>query len=128
MKTLIIFFVICNIVVFGQSPNKIDSVFKHYFKALDLELSKKKNLDKDKLYFDSITLDDGETIFVNKYANEAMSFFQRLTKINAPAKYTGQSYASFIDKKTLKKWKHWYIENRENIRWCDKEKKPHLIK
>lgn len=115
-------------VAFGQNLTKADSVFSHYFKALKLELSKNKNLDKDRFYFDEIILNDGKTVFVNKYANEAIFFFQKLTKINAPAKYIGQSYASFIDRKTLKKWQSWYTKNKKNIRWCDKEKKIYLIK
>lgn len=115
-------------VSFGQNLTKADSVFSHYFKALKLELSKNKNLDKDRFYFDEIILNNGKTVFVNKYANEAIFFFQKLTNINAPAKYIGQSYASFIDRKTLKKWQSWYTKNKKNIRWCDKEKKIYFIR
>lgn len=128
MKVLIIFFMVYSTIALGQNPTKVDSVFNHYFKALNLELSKNKNLDQNRYYFDEITINDGSSVFVNKYAKEAIFFFQRITKINAPAKYMGQSYASFIDKKTLKKWKHWYIENKKNIGWCDKEKQVCLIK
>lgn len=128
MKILIIIFTILSITTFGQTRNKVDSVFKHYFKALDLELSKKKDLNRDSLYFDKIVLNDGEVVFVNKYANEAMVLLQRLSEIKTPNKYIAQSHASFVDKRTLRKWKHWYIENKKNINWCYKEKKVYLIK
>ncbi|WP_396211399.1 hypothetical protein [Flavobacterium sp.] len=126
MKTINIFFIMFSIIAFGQNQVKIDSTFNHYFKALDLELSENKNLNENGLYFDEMTLDDGEKIYINKYANKAIIFLQEITKIKAPVKFTAQSLASYVDKETLEKWKHWYFLNKRKIKWCKKDNLPYI--
>lgn len=93
-----------NILLFGQ--NKIDSTFNYYFKALELELKENKDLNNNISYFDVITLGDGEKIYINKYANDAIIFFQGITKINALTKYIAQSHAHYVDEEILKSWKN----------------------
>jgi hypothetical protein len=113
---------------FGQNQVKIDSTFNHYFKALNLELSKNKDLTDNISYFDEIILDSDEKIYINKYANNAITFFQKITNIDAPKKYTGQSLAFYIDEETLSKWKQWYFLNKEKIKWCNKQQIPYVKK
>ncbi len=113
-----------SIISFGQ--NKIDSTFNHYFKALELELKENKDLNNNISYFDVINLDDGEKIYINKYANDAIIFFQGITKINAPTKYIAQSHAHYVDKEILKSWKNWYVLNKDKIKWCKRDKKPYI--
>jgi hypothetical protein len=105
---------------------KLISTFNHYFKALELELKENKDLNNNISYFDVITLEDGEKIYINKYANEAMIFFQGITKINAPTKYTAQSHTHYVDEKILKSWKNWYVLNNNKMKWSKRDKKPYI--
>lgn len=108
------------------SQNKIDSTFNHYFKVLELELKENKDFSNNISYFKEITLDDGKKIYINKYANEAIIFFQGITKINAPTKCTIQSQAHYVDKEILKSWKNWYVLNNNKIKWSKRDKKPYI--
>jgi len=75
--------------VFAQKEIKIDSTFNHYFKVLDLELKDNKNI-KEKIHlYNEIVLDNGEKVYVSKCANQAVSFLQKISKIDAPKKYRG---------------------------------------
>lgn len=124
MKKIIILLVMVTSLCLSQNQVKIDSTINHYFKALDLELSKDKDINKDIFYFNQFTLENGEIIYVNKYANKAIFFFQKITKIPAPTKNTAQSLASYVDEETLKKWKDWCSQNKRKIKWYKKEKTP----
>jgi len=124
MKVLTMLFMMFSLIGYSQS-RKIDSTFKHYFKALELELSPEKDIIKNKEYFNEIEL-DSEKVYINKYSNDAIHFLQNISKINAPIKSRGIYMPSYVDEKTLQMWKDWYILNNKKIKWCKKEKRPYL--
>lgn len=113
----LVFFLLFTISSFGQYQLKIDSIFNHYFKALDLELSKKIEIKKNVTYYDEIILDNGEKVYTNKYGGEAIIFLQKITEIKAPTKHTGIYMSPYVTKDILKKWKSWYKQNRNTINW-----------
>ena len=102
---------------------KIDSTFNHFFKALDLELSTKKDIEKNASYYKEIIIDN-EKFYTNKYAGDAMTFLQEITGINAPVKDTGIYMSPFVDINVVKRWKKWYAQNKRVIVWCEELKKP----
>ena len=112
--------------VFAQKEIKIDSTFNHYFKVLDLELKNDKNIKENIHLYNEITLDNDEKVYVSKYANQAISFLQKISKIDAPKKHIGESMAYYVDKEALIEWRKWYTLNREKISWCKKKKKPYI--
>lgn len=112
--------------IFAQKEIKVDSTFMHYFKVLDLELKGDKNLRENIRLYDEIILNNGEKVYVNKYVNQAISFLQNISKINAPKKYVGQSMAYYVDEEIINRWKEWYTVNRSIISWCIKKKEPYI--
>lgn len=124
-KLNLIFFLLFTILSLGQNQIKIDSTFHHYFKALELETSGEKiDFSKDGLYYEQVFLDDGEIVSRNKYAGEALTFFEEITKIKAPVKETAIWLSPNVDKNVLMKWKEWYSQNKKKIKWCENLKKP----
>lgn len=121
--SLALSFAIC----FSQNNVKIDSTFNHYFKALELEISEKKDpAGVDSEYYNEVTLDDYGKVYINKYGNEAIIFLQEISKIKAPKKRAANTIAHYVNKDVLTKWKLWYNNNKNRIKWCDKKKKPYI--
>jgi hypothetical protein len=83
--------------VFAQKEIKIDATFNHYFKVLDLELKNDKNIKENIHLYNEITLDNDEKVYVSKYAtNQAISFLQKISKLDAPKKHIKNNYETFI--------------------------------
>lgn len=90
---------------------RIDSVFNKHFMKLE-------SIIKDK------TLIEGEKEFMS--FNETIDFFQQTTKIYSErdGTYFGLHYTQegALEKDFLK-WKNWYLENRNNLKWNSKSRK-----
>ena len=126
-KIILIILFIPFTTVFSQNIVKVDSTFNHYFKALELEISEKKDPGGiDSEFYEEVTLGNNEKAYVNIYANEAIVFLEKITKINAPEKISANTIAHYVDKITLKKWKQWYDNNKYRIKWCEKKQKPYM--
>jgi len=111
--------------IFSQNDKKIDSVFQHYFKIVEIELKQDNLMNYPDLY-EEISLGNGEKGYINKYLNEAIVYFEKISKIKAPKEKKGINVVSIVNKDVLNKWKAWYVENEERISWCEKKSKPKI--
>jgi len=126
---LTLFFIFLNICIFAQDfqndtiqQSKIDSVFNFYFKALEIELTPSP-IDSH-FYIMSIDSIKKDTIYYNRYASDALNFFEKITKINAPIKYGDYSPRKYVNEEILTDWKKWYLKNRDLLFW---DRKKHIV-
>lgn len=134
MKVIILITFFCFNLSMSQNSTKIDSVFNRNFKIIEFELNLY-NLTEDEIennmeFFHKIYLNDGEITYINQYIFEAILFFENITDIRAPIKMNKSShtklYQSYVDSETALKWRQWYFENKDNLKWCKKYQKPIL--
>ena len=134
MKAIIIFTLFCFNLSMGQNTTKIDSVFNRNFKIIDFELNLYKitpiEIEKNIDFFHKIDLGDGKFTYTNQYIDDAIVFFENITNIRSPIKRNKSShtkpYQSYVDSDTALKWRHWYNENKDNLKWCKKYHRPIL--
>jgi hypothetical protein len=115
-----------------SNPNscKNDSVFKFYFFVFDMEISSFCQHEKYPNFFDTIITENKDTVYINKYAWEAISFMENISKVKAPvSNYEGPGPTVFaINNESVAKWKSWYSKNRKKIKWDKRKNKPVLMK
>lgn len=132
MKTINILVLLCFSFLNGQNISKTDSIFNRNFKIINIELNLTQITDFEKNieFFDKIVLDNGEILYLNKYIYDAIEFLEDITNIKAPLKKNDSSYikpySKYVNAITAEKWKIWYIENKENLKWSEKRQKPIL--
>jgi hypothetical protein len=111
------------------NTEKIDSVFKFYFFIFEMETTNCCPPQKYPDYYDSIVIQKtNDTVYLNKYASEAVEFIQKISKIKAPiwSYHNDKPVVFSINPETVDKWKDWYLTNRHRIKWSDKENRPVL--
>ena len=111
--------------VSAQEERKIDSVFQHYFKVIEIELGID-NLSNYPDLQEEVSLVNGETGYINKYYNEGVSFLECISKIKAPKSEKGINVESVVDEELLLKWKNWYEDNKDRITWNQRKSEPKI--
>ena len=66
-----------------SAKQKVDSVFKLYFKAIEIELFSEKFPPKEypEFYYSFIDKINSDTVYINKYIGEAIFFMENITNI-----------------------------------------------
>ena len=78
-------------------------------------------------YYSRIVIDGGkDSVYWNKYADEAVIFMQNITKIKSPpSNYESPGPISYtINDDIVEKWKNWYFNNRNRLKWSKKKNRP----
>ena len=109
----------------AQNEKKIDSVFQHYFKVIEIELGED-DLIKYPNLIEEIKIDNRGNSYVNRYYNESINFLEKISGITAIKKEKGQTITSIVDIALLTKWKEWYRENMYRISWSKSKSKPKI--
>jgi hypothetical protein len=118
---------------FCQSDHKIDSTFNFYFTVVEIEANHYAP-SKYPEYFYKIQHDsnDHDTVYINKYLDRAVNFFQGISGINAPLQENKSSYvrqfSPYVTPEIVLKWKNWYVAIRKKIIWSKNQNKPKLKK
>ena len=104
--------------------NNIDSTFSFYFKVVDTYLSDTLSPSRNPDFFEVVHVDtlSSDTIYKNKYIDDAVAFLQEISNIYPPKKHS--FYMTYIvDRATLDLWKNWYYSNRKKLYWNKRKNK-----
>lgn len=113
----------------AQTGNyKVDSVFNLYFTALDIDVNKYSPEQYPEYFEEHVIESNDDTLYLSKYVTTAITFLQKISKINAPVRPSNTSYLKplepYATAEMIAKWKEWYNENKAKLIWSEVKKEP----
>ena len=117
----------CSLQPTNSSHDKIDAVFKFYFKVLKLEVTDKIIPAKYPELYEEIIFEE-DTLYTNKYVGEALLFMEEVTGIEAYIEKGDVQYSinKRINIDDIGKWERWYADNKDDLKWEELKKNKRL--
>ncbi|MGU9937375.1 hypothetical protein F0358_16060 [Empedobacter brevis] len=121
-QILFIFLFVASNNLSAQKINKIDSVINHYILISKITIGEEDIRKYPNLYEKKIIEGFKDPIYINKYEEESINFFEQLTAINTNKKHRGLYMVKELDKNIFNSWIEWIKIHKGELQWCESKK------